>query len=86
MAKLGLIEGSYEVVCGKGDREDPLETVVTRTFHYTGKPGVLTEEEYWGPAKDKAFDFAERMRKEGYRCRVYHHLTHLVHEQRITVQ
>lgn len=80
MTKLGHVGGYYLVVCGRrSDREDVTEDSDVRWYHYTSPPGVLSEEEHWGPAKDRAFAFAEERRKEGWRCKVYHHVTHLIH-------
>lgn len=79
MTKLGHVGGHFLVTCGRSAKDDVIEDSEVRFYHYLAKPGQLAEEEHWGPAKDRAFAFAEERRKEGWRCKVYHHVTHLIH-------
>lgn len=78
MTKLGHVGGYFSVTCEFFGRDDLLQDADTRIFYYTAEAGKLSEEEFWGPAKDKAFAFAEAKRKDGWRCRVYHCANHLI--------
>lgn len=86
MTALGHVGGFYEVICGHGAKDDALEETRTNRFYYVAKAGRLAEEEVWGPAKDRAFAFAEAMRQKGWRCRVFHHVTHLIDNGKSTTK
>ena len=79
---LGIIGGSYAVTCGRGPRGEVAEETDFREFHYVGDHTNPADEQRWGPVKDRAFAFAEAKRKEGWRCRVYHSVNHIVQEDK----
>jgi hypothetical protein len=79
---LGIFSGHYTVVCGRGPRGEVTEETDFRQFHYVGDHSNPADEKGWGPAKDRSFDFAEKRRKEGWRCRVYHSVNHIVQEDK----
>lgn len=78
MTKIGHAGGCYEVTVGKAQRDDVLEDLDFRQFHYTAKPGVLEETGPWEEAKKRAFAYAEKKKAEGFRYTIRHHQTHVI--------